>query len=59
MMTICLPVSGKIRLPDGPNKGRTVDVRPAVQQYYMARGWDSAGVPSNEILSELGLKGDA
>jgi aldehyde:ferredoxin oxidoreductase len=45
-------------VPDGPNQGQTVDVRPAVQNYYMARGWDSAGVPTSETLSELGLKGD-
>ncbi len=45
-------------VPDGPNRGRTVDVAPAVQDYYITRGWDSAGVPTNAILSELGLKGD-
>ena len=45
-------------LPDGPNRGQTVDVRPAVQNYYIARGWNSDGVPGNQILNELGLKGD-
>ncbi len=44
-------------VPDGPNKGQTVDVRPAVKDYYLARGWDSTGVPSSELLRELNLKG--
>jgi aldehyde:ferredoxin oxidoreductase len=46
-------------IPDGPNQGQTVDVQEVMPDYYLARGWDSAGVPSSLILNELGLKGDA
>lgn len=45
-------------VPDGPNKGQTVDVRQAVQQYYLTREWDPTGVPSLAKLKELKIEGD-
>jgi aldehyde:ferredoxin oxidoreductase len=40
---------------DGPAKGRTVDLEPMLDEYYLARGWDSDGGPAPEKLDELGL----
>jgi aldehyde:ferredoxin oxidoreductase len=45
-------------IPDGPSKGRVVDLRPMLQEYYQTRGWDpETGKPSPEKLEKLGLKG--
>jgi aldehyde:ferredoxin oxidoreductase len=41
-------------LPEGPGKGRVVDLDEMLPEYYQARGWPN-GIPSEEKLAELGL----
>jgi aldehyde:ferredoxin oxidoreductase len=46
-------------LPSGPYKGKATDkvaFEKYKKRYYKAVGWDKNGVPSSEMLSELGLK---
>lgn len=42
-------------LPDGPAKGRVVELDKMLVEYYAARGWDEQGNPTPEKLAELGL----
>jgi aldehyde:ferredoxin oxidoreductase len=42
-------------MPEGPAKGRVVDLDKMLPEYYAARGWDEKGVPTPEKLTELGL----
>ncbi len=42
-------------LPEGPGKGRVVDLDKMLPEYYEYRGWPN-GIPSEEKLAELGLK---
>ena len=42
-------------LPEGPAKGRVVDLDVMLPEYYACRGWDENGVPTPEKLAELGL----
>ena len=45
-------------LKAGAAKGHFVskeDLKLMLDEYYTARGWDNAGVPSKEKLTELGL----
>ncbi|MDA1015557.1 MAG: aldehyde ferredoxin oxidoreductase, partial [Planctomycetota bacterium] len=39
----------------GPSAGVTVDLEKMLDEYYLGRGWDNAGTPSQEKLQELGL----
>lgn len=39
----------------GPSKGVTVQLDVMLPEYYNGRGWNEAGVPSQEKLTELGL----
>jgi len=39
----------------GPAKGVTVNLAAMLPVYYETRGWDTAGVPSEAKLAELGL----
>lgn len=39
----------------GPSAGVVVDLEAMLTDYYVARGWDAQGVPSEEKLAELGL----
>ena len=41
-------------LPEGPGKGRVVDLEVMLPEYYECRGWPN-GIPSDEKLAELGL----
>jgi aldehyde:ferredoxin oxidoreductase len=41
-------------LPEGPGKGRVVDLHEMLPAYYEYRGWPN-GIPSEEKLAELGL----
>jgi aldehyde:ferredoxin oxidoreductase len=41
-------------LPEGPGKGRVVDLHEMLPEYYEYRGWPN-GIPSEEKLAELGL----
>lgn len=43
-------------VPAGPMKGNVSHVPEMLEHYYAARGWDSEGIPSDEKLTELGLK---
>jgi aldehyde:ferredoxin oxidoreductase len=42
-------------LPEGPAKGRVVDLDKMLPEYYQVRCWPD-GIPSKEKLAELGLK---
>ena len=42
-------------LPDGPSRGQVVDLERLLDEYYMARGWDYLGRPSEKKLASLGL----
>ena len=46
-------------LPSGPYKGKAADkdaVEEYKKRYYEAVGWDKNGIPTSEILRELGLR---
>ncbi len=43
-------------LTDGPSKGRTVELKSMLEEYYRFREWDSKGVPTRQKLSQLGLE---
>ena len=42
-------------LPEGPAKGRVVDLDKMLPEYYKTRGWDEKGYPTQSKLAELGL----
>lgn len=42
-------------LPNGPAKGKVVELDTMLKEYYQVRGWDENGVPTSEKLQELGL----
>ncbi|WP_345297059.1 aldehyde ferredoxin oxidoreductase C-terminal domain-containing protein [Candidatus Villigracilis affinis] len=42
-------------LPDGPAKGKVVELDKMLPEFYKLRGWDEKGVPTKEKLEELGL----
>ena len=42
-------------LPDGPAKGKVVELDKMLPEFYKLRGWDEKGVPTKEKLQELGL----
>jgi aldehyde:ferredoxin oxidoreductase len=42
-------------LPEGPGKGKVVELEKMLPGYYLARGWDERGIPTPEKLAELGL----
>jgi aldehyde:ferredoxin oxidoreductase len=41
---------------EGPSAGRTVDLPPMLDEYYRARGWDAAGMPTEAKIAALGLE---
>lgn len=43
-------------IPDGPSRGRTVELKPMLAEYYRFRGWDESGVPLPKKIIELGLE---
>ena len=43
-------------LPDGPAKGHVAELDKMLPEFYVARGWDEKGFPTEEKLKELGLK---
>jgi len=43
-------------LPEGPSKGRVVDLEKLLRDYYQQRGWNEEGGITPEKLGELGLK---
>ncbi len=42
-------------MPEGPAKGKVVELDRMLPEYYKLRGWDEKGVPTQEKLKELGL----
>jgi aldehyde:ferredoxin oxidoreductase len=44
-------------LPDGPGQGRVAHTEELLDEYYMVRGWDAAGKPTEAKLRELGIEG--
>jgi len=42
-------------LPEGPGKGRVVELDKMLPEFYAYRGWDERGWPTPEKLAELGL----
>jgi len=42
-------------LPNGPGKGKVVELDTMLKEYYEVRGWDEAGVPTGEKKKELAL----
>jgi aldehyde:ferredoxin oxidoreductase len=42
-------------LPDGPAKGKVVELDKMLPEFYKLRGWDEKGYPTPEKLQELGL----
>jgi aldehyde:ferredoxin oxidoreductase len=40
---------------EGPAKGKVVDLRPMVADFYRAMGWDEEGIPGQSKLASLGL----
>jgi len=42
-------------MPEGPAKGRVVELDVMLPKFYQVRGWDEKGVPTKEKLEELGL----
>jgi aldehyde:ferredoxin oxidoreductase len=42
-------------LPEGPAKGKVVELDKMLPEFYAARGWDENGIPTQEKLAELGL----
>lgn len=43
-------------MPEGPVAGHVAETEKMLDEYYVLRGWSSEGVPTDEKLSELGLK---
>jgi aldehyde:ferredoxin oxidoreductase len=42
-------------MPEGPAKGRVVELASMLPKFYQVRGWDENGIPTREKLDELGL----
>jgi aldehyde:ferredoxin oxidoreductase len=42
-------------MPAGPIKGETFELHRVLDDYYVARGWDANGIPTQEKLEELGI----
>jgi len=42
-------------MPEGPAKGRVVELDVMLPKFYQLRGWDENGVPTRDKLEELGL----
>lgn len=43
-------------IPEGPSKGHVHHLSELLPQYYVARGWDENGIPTEETLKRLGLE---
>ncbi len=42
-------------MPAGPVKGETFELERVLDDYYVARGWDANGTPTQERLKKLGI----
>jgi len=45
-------------LKGGPCQGHVADLEPLIKEYYMVRGWDKDGKPTETKLKELAIDGD-
>ena len=43
-------------LPSGESKGEKLDLDTMLTEYYVVRGWDESGIPTEKKLEDLGLK---
>lgn len=43
-------------IAEGPSRGKTVELKPMLAEYYRFRGWDKNGSPTPKKLQELGLE---
>lgn len=43
-------------MPSGPSAGKRADLSEMLPLYYDARGWSPEGIPTEERLSELGIR---
>lgn len=43
-------------VPEGPSKGWVNKLDQLLPEYYNVRGWDEKGIPTEDRLSELGIK---
>jgi aldehyde:ferredoxin oxidoreductase len=53
-----LPPRMKEPIPDGPAAGHYISdemLNTMLDEYYVSRGWDERGMPTQETLDELGL----
>jgi len=48
-------VAGKPPLVQGPNAGKTIPIEQMMKDHWKAFGWNSDGMPTTEIISELEL----
>ncbi|XMB86847.1 aldehyde ferredoxin oxidoreductase family protein [Mycoplasmatota bacterium WC44] len=48
-------LAGSPPLPDGPTKGRSVDIDGQMKMYWKEIGWDDEGKPKSETISKLKL----
>ncbi|WP_155475516.1 aldehyde ferredoxin oxidoreductase family protein [Heliobacterium mobile] len=44
-------------LPDGPAKGKVVELEPMLEEYYALRGWNADGIPTAEKTKALTIEG--
>ena len=44
-------------LKEGPCRDRVVELDQLIEEYYLVRGWDQNGIPTNETLRELAING--
>jgi aldehyde:ferredoxin oxidoreductase len=42
-------------MPAGPIKGEVFELERVLDDYYIARGWDEEGIPTQQRLEELGI----
>ncbi|UCE14601.1 MAG: orotidine 5'-phosphate decarboxylase, partial [Candidatus Heimdallarchaeota archaeon] len=43
-------------LLEGPAKGHVVNIKNSLKEYYLIRGWDDFGIPSDRKLEELSIQ---
>ncbi len=48
----------EVPAPSGTAEGRVSELDVMLPEYYEARGWTKAGVPTEKTLERLGLEGD-
>jgi aldehyde:ferredoxin oxidoreductase len=57
-----LPQRMNESVPNGPAEGHAISASmldEMLDEYYVLRGWDNQGIPTNETLQRLNLLGEA